>query len=363
MNDAKPSVSIPNLYPDDTRYPYYIVSPPYVRNSAGIKVLHLLCHSLNKAGQSAFMIICPGFHGSESTNPELLTPIVTQSVIDRHFQQKRCPIVVYPETAYGNRVGAQFVVRYILNFPGLLGGDCQYPANELCFGYSQVLAESVNQPQNVLFIPVSDTRVFYPPAADAPRSGSCFFASKYQVVHGGKLLSVTNGSVEIIRNGPGEQTPSEIAALFRRSEVFYAYENTALAVEALLCGCPTVFLPNDYLTELIGIRELGNDGFAWGTDPAEIERAKATVEYGRQNYLKRYILFQEQLSIFVNITQSRIAGTEYKNKISVPHMAQIGQVHKIIKYYIDLCEIKKEEGLKGILYRIFKKIKIYERGL
>lgn len=357
MNNTVPLTDIPNLYPDDRQHPYYVVSPPYVRNSAGVKALHLLCHSLNRAGQSAFMIIYPGFHGGASINPELLTPMVTQGVVDHHYRQMRCPIVIYPETVSGNPFGAPFVVRYILNFPGLLGGDQQYDANELCFGYSKVLAEATQQPENVLFIPASDTRIFYPPPAGSRRSGSCFFASKYQSVHGGELFPITKGSVEITRNRPDEQAPSEIAELFRRSEVFYAYENTALAVEALLCGCPTVFLPNQYLSELIAFRELGNDGFAWGTDPVEVARAKATIEQGQQNYLETYNLFHNQLAKFIRKTQREIqrADAVYAEKIFVPYVSRLGKLDKMVKYAIDLNEMKKEEGVSGLASRTLKK--------
>ena len=53
-------------------------------------------------------------------------------------------------------------------------------------------------------IPVAttDTRIFHPAGVEQPRSGTCFYASKYQDVHGGQLLEVTRGSVEITR-GPG----------------------------------------------------------------------------------------------------------------------------------------------------------------
>jgi hypothetical protein len=45
-----------NLFPTPGA-PYYIVSPPYTEKSAGVKVLHMLCHALNVSGQRAYMII------------------------------------------------------------------------------------------------------------------------------------------------------------------------------------------------------------------------------------------------------------------------------------------------------------------
>ena len=38
------------------RHPYYIVAPGWTRTSAGIRVLHRLCHALNEAGERAFVL-------------------------------------------------------------------------------------------------------------------------------------------------------------------------------------------------------------------------------------------------------------------------------------------------------------------
>jgi hypothetical protein len=61
------------------------------------------------------------------------------------------------------------------------------------------------------------------------------------------------------------------------------------------------------LTELVAANEMGWDGFAWGTDPAEIARAKATVHLARARYLSNYVKFWDQLSVFIAMTQSRAA--------------------------------------------------------
>jgi hypothetical protein len=298
-------VSEPGRFPAG-RNPYYIVTPRLVLTSAGIKALHLLCHSLNRVGQEAYVVIDPGWSAPDAIHPDLLTPILSQDAIRRHRVRDVSPIVLYPETIAGNPVGGRTVVRYVLNYPGLLGGDHAYPPNELVFGYSAALAASVEAGDQVLFIPASDPTIFSP-GKPRERDGSCFWAMKYQVVHKGELLPVTEGAVEITRDLPDSPHPLEIAELFRRSELFYAYENTALALEAALCLCPTVFLPNTWLTEVIAVKEMGWDGFAWGTDPAEIERAKATVHLARDRYLAAYTQFWDQLSAFVEITQARAA--------------------------------------------------------
>lgn len=294
--------------------PYYIASPPYTRFSAGVKALHLLCHNLNLKGQTAYLLPIgkeSAFQREGFCNVDLFTPILTRRAARHHFDVGLTPIAVYPEIVAGAPYGGSCVVRYILNFPGLLGGDTSYDPAELCFSYSKVLAQATKNKENVLFIPTSDPRIFYPPPEGTKRQGSCFYAAKYQKSHLGKLFDITNNSFEITSGQPDSLTPIEIAELFRKSEIFYTYENTALATEAALCGCTVVFLPNEHLASIIASEELGTDGFAWGHEPREIMRAKRTVLYAFNNYLKNIKKFSRDLDTFIIRTQEHVKGKKY----------------------------------------------------
>ena len=273
-----------SLFPTlPTKQPYYIVAPPFLRTSAGVKVLHLLCHTLRQIGYEAFII-------SLRLNSYFDTPKLNEDQIRSDFDAGLTPIVIYPETVVGNPLRAPFVVRYILNYPGLLGGPADFASTDFRVSYARGLDEAkMGKAERVLFFPASDTATFYPPTVGAPRSGSCFYAAKYIHIHRGKLFDITRESVEITRDLPGSQNPREIADLFRASEVFYCYENSALSLEALLCGCPVVLLPNPFFTEMIAQNELGRDGIAWGPDPAELIRARATVGLVWTNYQKLQI--------------------------------------------------------------------------
>lgn len=314
MKNGPPSLPMIQEIPPHKRlfpshdHPYYIVAPDYTHQSAGIKSLHLLCHCLNRLGHTAFMMRQTSNgtfpYRRMKLNPELATPLLTWADYRRHLSQGRTPIVVYPEIIGGNPLKAPIVVRYVLNFPGLLGGDKQYSPEEIVYAYSKTLAAAADVGEDrVLFIPASDTNLFHQ-GPETGRQGSCFYAGKYREVHNGELFPVTRNSVEIRRGAKGQPT-AEVAELFRRSELFYTYENTALAIEAMLCGCPTVFLPNEHLTGIIAADELGNDGFAWGDSPEEVERARRTVGAGYQRYIGVYDAFWEQLNRFAEHTQEQ----------------------------------------------------------
>lgn len=308
--------SLLNTFPSSDNHPYYIVSHPYTRVSAGIRSLHLLCHHLNLNGFPAYIIFIGKENNStgSSIEPDFLTPILTQQAARYHFESGKKPIMVYPEIVSGNPYASPCVVRYVLNFPGLLGGDRVYGKDELCWGYSKTLAAETSCPENVLFIPASNTNIFYPPKNQITRAGSCFYASKYKREHKGEIFDVTRTSVEITSRMPNSQSPQEIAELFRRSELFYTYENSALALEATLCGCPAVFLPNQHLKSIIASEELGNDGFAWGDSPEEISRAKATVNMATKNYEKAVDGFQKNLLKFITLTQDYAAEKKYSHQ-------------------------------------------------
>ncbi len=312
------------------RSPYYVVAPNYIRASAGIKALHMLCHALNRAGETAYMVIHPFYpRPDRATHPYLLTPLLDAARLQQHYDDGVCPITVYPETVHGNPFGAPLVARYLLNFPGLLGGTTSFPPEEICVAYSERIADAVPDVASTLFLPASDPALFTLEPRQA-RAGTCFYAAKYQEVHHGQLFEITRDSVEITRLRPDSQTPEAIASLFRSSELFYCYENSALIIEALLCGCPVVMLPNPYLDQSIGEAEIGRDGIAWGADPAEIARARATVEQGRANYLACFPRFEAQLRRFIAVTQARAAVSTYARMLEVPHLRHPGRLARLV---------------------------------
>jgi hypothetical protein len=299
-----------SLFPPTGRHPYYIATPRYNRQSGGIRALHLLTHWLNRVGQSAFLAI---YTGDEklTTNPELVTPELTPEIIRHHFDRKITPIVLYPEVVSGNPFRAPVVARYFANFPGLLGGDEAPNPGELNFGYSEVLARAAGAPGNVLHIPMIDTQIFHR-EAEVLRTQTCYYAGKFKTMHGGETFGLPEGCVEILRFSPREQSQQEIAELFRRSTLFYCFENSALSLEAALCGCPTVLMPNRFFTKPISSVEFGLDGMAWGDSPAEIERARRTVDRVAETYRATCKQFFAQLETFIERTQDRARRTSYQ---------------------------------------------------
>jgi O-antigen biosynthesis protein len=279
------------------RRPYYIDAPAYRRTSAGIRVLHLLCHALNSIGEEAYVY-------NTTTSPELDTPILTAEIAERHKKAKREPIVVYPEVVAGNPRRAGSVVRYVLNKAGLLGGDKAYAETELVFGYGRnVLPEGADQ-ANILFLPPIDTQVFnnLDNPLDSQRSGVLLYPGRHQA---GLARYPELAAKATLITSAWPESHQDMAKLFRRSEAVYCFESTAIALEAILCGCPAILLPSPYFNGvLLSEEEIGRDGIAINDSPEEIALAKRTVGHMKDTYRAAEERFWGQLEHFVRVTQA-----------------------------------------------------------
>ena len=308
------------LSPGAGHAPYYVVTPPYVRTSAGIRAMHLLVHWLNLLGYQAYIHLANGLPASEfyGASPDLLTPALTQDQVLRHYKAGRTPIVLCSETFSGSLFRAPFTVRWYGHNPGVLAPDTA-EAGELKFGYTARIAEAIGEPDNVLCLPVVNTKIFHPEPR-RERNGSCFYAAKYQEVHKSKVFGLPRGCIEITRDRADSQTPEQIAELFRSCEYFYCFEESALMLEAALCECPVIMMKNPFFLSPFGVKDFGWDGFAWGDDPSEVARAQATVHMVADNYGASLSRFFTQLERFINLTQQGVGSVEYPLPILLPEL-------------------------------------------
>ncbi len=279
------------------RRPYYIDAPAYRRTSAGIRVMHMLCHALNCAGEEAYVY-------PTVTNPLLKTPLLTQEIMASHQLSNRNPITVYPEVVPGNPRQSGSVVRYVLNKAGLLGGSATFDAGELVFAYGRNALPEGGDPGNILFLPPIDTQVFnnIDNPCDTHREGILFYPGRYQSA-AEEYPHIADNATLITSTWP--VTHQALAELFRRSELVYCFESTAIAVEATLCGCPAVILPSPLFDgTLLSESEIGRNGIAILDNPEGIASAKQTVGQMWIDYQSAETRFWQQLDHFVECTQA-----------------------------------------------------------
>ena len=264
---------------------FYIVAPKFTTSSAGIRVLHLLCHMLNEHGFQAYIVVMPKKRFPRDNiylNPQLNTRLLLPSELEKHRQIGIEPIVIYPEIIRGNPYQAKHIVRYLLNFPGLLGGDESFPSTDFVMSYSKCIHDSCVQSQHHFFIPSFNWEVFWY-LGNEEREITCFYASKFRKL-GGDIWGLPLGCVEITSGQPNSLTQQAVGDLLRRAKVLYVFENTHLIAEAIICGCPVVLMFNQYFKEILGMEYFSLNGCALSDSKEAIAQAvesipKALVSY------------------------------------------------------------------------------------
>lgn len=294
MSAEKASSAFPNV-------PYYVYAPPFHETSGGVRAMHYLCHELNNVGQQAYLYL-------DGASSSLNTPLLTPELISQHKAQGLEPVVIYPEVVQGNPLRAKNVVRYFLNIPGFLTNT---PLEKLGWAKSDMFfthgADIVPEGWQATFlqVPLLNTRVYNPDGA-GEREGSLVWLNRFLNANG-VTEPITDNSIEISYR-VGVRTPEELAELYRKAELFYTYEHTTACFEALLCGCPVVYLPNPLFLSKPVHSYLGSDGVAWGNTPEAIAYAKATVHKVRERYDETIAAFRQELAHFIDITQQRAAS-------------------------------------------------------
>lgn len=281
-------------------HPYYVCAPDYVDTSSGIRVLHYLAHSLNKIGQEAYVL-------TRATSPRLDTPSLTKELVERHKAMGREPIVVYPEITTGNPLNAKMVVRLLLNKPGFFLGDTSksFGEHDLLYCYDKAFLPDGAKGEELL-IPAIDTRRFH--NRDNPDDGQRKLRLLY--MRHAEARGVPIPDHDFLKGArvisPKSPVPyDQLAPLFRKAECLFTFERTAAVSEAILCGCPVVYLESELLKARPYEQQGGKLGTAWGWSPEELAWAKQSVSRFTDNYLDLCEDYAWQLQRFVTQTQRR----------------------------------------------------------
>lgn len=270
--------------------PYHIVAPAYTESSAGAKALHLLCDALNRRNKRAYLV---PMGEPFAVNSELNTPIA--NIADENT------VVIYPEIVEGNPLNAKHVVRWLLYYAGHYRGNARFPETDLVVGYTTRIAKAYGTSHTLLLPTVDDTVFKYPPEG-TKRKGSCYYAHKYRNFYGGTPDEVFRDSVEITNPG---QSREELINLLQTSTVLYAFEDTALIFEAVLCGCPVICIPSASFKENCGLDDF-KPGIAWGLEG--FGDALHSLPNARRQYQLLKDWFEVQLDIFIAATQEMARG-------------------------------------------------------
>jgi hypothetical protein len=124
----------------------------------------------------------------------------------------------------------------------------------------------------------------------------------------------------------------------------------------MLCGCPTIFLPNDHFKKALGQKELLGLGYAWGTTPEEIAHAKKTVHQVRERYLDLLEIAQMNISLFTKSSQELAASTPYNTCFAKKELRKPSYLQKFEGLIYFLSDNIRDKSLTATFRTICKRI-------
>lgn len=273
---------------------FVIVSPQQV--CGGPIVLHALCKHLCDLGHDARILYSLGFGcGNKGLisranyyrkwlqyvlklKPLAYEPVKGCRATWFPFVGKDT-IVVYPETMFGNPLGAKKIVRWLLYHYRFKQTPGAYHEKDLFVAYRDIFNDKELNPQGYLVkTPYFDLDT-YKRYNFGERKGTCYIIRK-----GAKRPDLPQSFDGVIIDKMSEQ---EIVRIFNECKYCVSYDTqTAYSSIAALCGCISVVIPEegkrkeDYLTN-----SEKKYGVAWGFSEAEIQYALETQHLVEKVYL------------------------------------------------------------------------------
>ncbi len=264
---------------------FLIWATPFDIGSGGSVALHRLAHNLENAGQTALI-------WSSRKNPDWLGTLVLDSGA---MPTGRDIIAVYPEVVFGNPFSAEHVVRWILNTPGVCGGDGVYGANDLIFNWSNAYTIPFARKANGMLTAFRDYSHFRD--LGYQRQGCCYVVRKGSQKPRNQHPPTATCLDDYMQRG-GDQYLIEN---FNRHARFISYDHaTMLSVFAVLCGCESIVIPDGRRTIAQAVADGGGmSGVAWG--PHDLNRAIATRHLAKSHLDAQAVLSLQQTEEFICI--------------------------------------------------------------
>lgn len=299
--------------------PYYFVTADYSQLSAGIVTFYELAFLLSELGVPAFV----------TGKRNLRVPVKYKKLVltaERHkefIDAKVNPIYVATEATVLHIKKDLPILRYFLNLPGNTHYLGKLKSHKWDWAFCAEIAELVNV-SNVLYFPITDPSQF--------KNDESIKRNDVELVYLGKICQKLSLNLEnyvpIYRHGRNRQTREEIIKLFQTSKRLHVFENTALSLEATLCGCPVTLHKNPYFETAFAMNDLKWIGFEWEGDDSN---SSATVKYAWNNYSEIYKKRAEKIPQFVAISQNQVPNSLWSiNPFKLYHSGRLKRLMNVL---------------------------------
>lgn len=285
--------------------PYIIVTPSYCV-SAGVRVMHTLCHELNALGFDAKVLLT---HNLSPSPEQLLNPALNTPCINSQFEQlwptlNDDAIVICADGFRGHPFGAKRVVRYVLGKEVARPDD--NPADYKVY-YSKAFPADKAGGHRVLFRLNADLADFNTNGVD-DRTQDMLWLGK-----GAKFcVERPANCVDISYTWPPSR--KELAQQLKKTRYLYSYDTlSATNSEAILCGAIVIlkhmsYHDWDWTRKDLELMEHGSGGYAFGDSEFEIDRALRTRSEAVERLRHHNANYRNTLLVFVEDTQRHFRG-------------------------------------------------------
>lgn len=247
---------------------FYIWTPGFNSLSGGIMSLHRLAHHLCELGHESFLI-------TDTKNPEWL------GSLHDGYNMNPEGIAIYPEITVGNPYGLKKVIRWILNTPGVIGGDGVYGETDLVYKYAPYYTvPNESQVKGILTV-MNDNRSKFIDLKQHISGKQCYIIRKgYYKTHDKHEINSINIDDYHIKGGD-----DYLIKVFNECETFISYDhNTYISTQAAMCGCISIVIPDEKTSSENWKNTFPyfKYGIAYGNNPEEIEYALTTQDLLRE---------------------------------------------------------------------------------
>jgi hypothetical protein len=186
----------------------------------------------------------------------------------RHFDKKRT-VVIYAEVVRGNPLNATHVVRWIMNTPGVCGGDGIYDLRDHIFQYHPWYpVEEKYQVQGLLTaIDLDHQLKTYQNKNRPERKGGAYLVRK------GRDKNHNQHPADFVHADPllEKMNDEGAAGFFNGIDTFISYDDmTFISVQAALCGCKSIIIPGKGDRSEENLKKINRiKGVAYGFDDQE----------------------------------------------------------------------------------------------
>ena len=263
--------------------PYIITSCGYMQYHAGIRALYKLADKLNAAGCEAYMF--------SAGNAPYASPNIYSDRRKLQALIKAGAIVVYPEIYPTNVLGSKRPVSWMLNYR-------ETDISERFYWHRIMTA--TEEDERVLALDLVEHDLFNNNAKHERLFNSVWVGKG---MADDRMYTIPDARF-IANTRPADR--AELAVWLKQSKALYTFDAmTMLVSEACLCGTPVIYLPNAGNTQAAvgSTLDISVNGFAYGNEPAEIERAEASVGAYAADYAAYFGRESEYLADFIRLTQ------------------------------------------------------------